>query len=120
MGLVELPQLHAPNLAAHLHAMSPDTAVEAVTTLKATIEQINRVTMRGVTEDLSREFHEQVVFVSPDFTHKVQGRDACLATYRDFASLADVQEFKPGDPDVQVVTDTAVAPPPFDIRYPMK
>lgn len=55
--------------------------------------------------------------VLPDFQQRVQGRDACVASYVDFCSQAAISGLTLGEISVDVFGDTAVASYGYEISY---
>jgi hypothetical protein len=60
-------------------------------------------------DELHDCFNENVVIVSPDLNRRVEGRDACIASYRDFMSQAQVDAYHEDPPTIDIWNDTAVA-----------
>lgn len=85
--------------------------------IKAIIDRIDSVTIGGTRGSITDAFHPDVVFVSPDFKTRLQGREACLRSYDDFRRHAEVHEYRPEEPDVHVTGSTAVASHPFRMKY---
>ena len=83
------------------------------------IEQLNDAWVKGSPEQLSSFFREDIVMVHPDFIHRTEGREACIASYVDFCSQAKVNEFKLGETSIDVIEDTAIATYSYEISYEM-
>jgi hypothetical protein len=91
-------------------------------------EERVRQTLRGLTaawrdgrlEDVPPYFRANVVFVQPGFGEGVQGRDACLETYRQFLALATIHGYQEDEPVIHVFDDTAVATIRFEIDYELE
>ncbi len=54
-------------------------------------------------------FHPDVVFVAPGFEQRVVGREACIASYREFLARSNVTAFESLPPRIDLAGDTAVA-----------
>jgi len=83
------------------------------------VQQLNDAWVKGHPEELASLFSEEIVMVRPDFAQRTKGRSACVASYADFCTQADIQELKLGDLAIDVFGDTAVATYSYDIAYEM-
>jgi hypothetical protein len=81
------------------------------------IRAINDCWLGGRYEDLDRYFHESMVVAMPGFEKRVEGREAIVASYREFGESAAVRRFETGTPYVDVVGATAVSTTRFEIDY---
>jgi len=81
------------------------------------VQDINDSWVLGRPENLENYFHNEIVFVAPGFSHRIQGRTACMDSFRDFCSKAKVHDFKPADPAIDVCGETAVATYSFRVEY---
>jgi len=70
-------------------------------------------------DELEDILHQSVVFALPGFTNRVEGRTACVDTYRRFMSNARVVDYLERDTAVDVWGGTAVATYYYDIAYEM-
>lgn len=84
------------------------------------IMRVNDAWLSGRVDDMTDDFHPDVVVVQPGFEHRAAGRDAVLDSYRDFARGATVHEFATGDIRIDQIGDTAVATVPWAMRYEME
>lgn len=82
-----------------------------------TIRRINQAWVLRRAEDLEAVLHPDVVVVPPPPAAAVRGREACIASYREFALEARVLHFEELSPAVEVFGDTAVATYDFAITY---
>lgn len=83
------------------------------------IRGINGAWTGGKTENLKRYFQENMVIVSPDLKKMGEGRDACIKSYEDFVSLANVHGCEEFDPSIDVFGNSAVASYRFVVKYDM-
>ena len=83
------------------------------------IEQLNYAWVKGSPEQLSSFFREDIAMVHPDFIHRTEGREACIASYVDFCSQAKVNDFKLGETSIDVIGHTAIATYSYEISYEM-
>lgn len=90
-----------------------------ITEVHEFINQMNDVWVKGHPEELASFFSEDIVMVHPDFAQRAVGREACVASYADFCSQADIQGFKVGEPSIDVFGDTAIASYSYEIAYEM-
>lgn len=87
--------------------------------IRETLEQMNDAWVKGYPEQLSSFFHEDITMVHPDFIHRSEGRDACIASYVDFCTQAKINDFKLGEISIDVLGHTAVAMYSYEITYEM-
>ncbi|MFN8526881.1 MAG: nuclear transport factor 2 family protein [Chloroflexota bacterium] len=85
----------------------------------AVVRGINAAWQSGDFASLTPLLSPDVVFVHPSFSGTSSGRDICVGSYREFASLAQVQRFDEIELDVREWGDTAVATCHFEIEYLM-
>jgi hypothetical protein len=62
---------------------------------------------------------ERVVFVTPSFIARSEGRDACIYSYRQFVEAATIHHYAESNHSIDVWGDTAVASYRFDIEWQM-
>lgn len=60
-------------------------------------------------ESLTDLFHERMTISGPDRTTYAAGRDACIETYREFATNVAVLAYRESAPVIEVWGDTAIA-----------
>lgn len=87
--------------------------------IREIIEKLNDAWVKGSPEELSSFFREDIAMVSPDFVNRTEGREACVASYVDFCTQAQVNELKLGETSIDVFGDTAVATYSYEIIYEM-
>jgi ketosteroid isomerase-like protein len=81
------------------------------------VEAINRAWLDGRIRDLRPLFHEHVVIAPMPGPERVRGINACIASYEDFCTRAEVQEFRESGPAVDVFGDTAITSYCFEITW---
>jgi uncharacterized protein (TIGR02246 family) len=91
----------------------------AIDEIRELIERMNDAWVKGEFEQLSSFFREDIAMVHPDFVQRTEGREACIASYRDFCTQAKVNDFKLGETSIDVFDDTAVATYSYEISYEM-
>lgn len=86
-------------------------------TVQETVEALNRAWLEERYDELATFFHPLAVLVAPNFSARLEGREACIQTYREFGEAATVLEYIPERPEVDHWGSTAVAICPFFIVY---
>ena len=71
-------------------------------------------------DELEDILHQSVVFVQPGFAGRVEGRTACVDTYRKFMSSAKLLDYSERDITIDVWGTTAVATYIYDISWEME
>ena len=94
--------------------------MEAVRQIRDIVTAINTAWTSGRYEEIGQHVSDQVVMAPPGLNGRVMGRDAYVASYRQFTEVARTRMFDPGVPRVDVIGDTAVATCPFTIGYEME
>jgi len=83
------------------------------------VQQMNDTWAKGDPEDLASFFREDIVMVNPDFAQRTEGRDACVASYKDFCKQAAILNLKISNPGIDVFANTAIATYSYEIAYEM-
>jgi ketosteroid isomerase-like protein len=83
----------------------------------AAIRKTNDAWLTGRVDDLAPLLHPDFVMVYPDFAGRGQGREAILASFRDFCENAEVHEYREHDLQIDVAGDTAVVSFLFQMVY---
>ena len=94
-----------------IEASSPKKAIIRV------IKQINEFWLNKQYDEIGELLSEQVVTAPPGFERRIEGRDAYVQSYRDYDQSAQTQEFSPGEPEIDIIENTAVAVCPFYVVY---
>ena len=63
--------------------------------VRAFIAELNDCWQRGDVEALTHCYHPDVVLLPPDLGPPIRGRDAVVASYRDFLDAARLDRFQP-------------------------
>jgi ketosteroid isomerase-like protein len=82
-----------------------------------TIARINAAWRENRVDDMVPCMHEDVVFLQPGGQTRVQGRELCVQSYRDFIASATMHEYNEHEPAVDVIGANAVATCHFDCVY---
>jgi ketosteroid isomerase-like protein len=80
---------------------------------------LNAAWREGRFDDLRNFFHPDAVIAAPGFATRVTGRDAVIASYREFVAAATIEALDVAEPAIDVWGDTAVATVSFSIVYSM-
>ena len=91
-----------------------ETAREALRTI---VRSINDHWRARRYDQIAGLLAEEVVLAAPGFGHRVTGREAYVKSYHDYDASAKTLEFSTGEPQIDLVGDTAVAVCPFDVTY---
>ena len=81
------------------------------------VKEINDSWVLGRPENLDHYFHKEIVFVAPGFSQRIEGRTACVDSFRDFCKNARVCDFKSADPAIDIFAGTAIATYSFKVEY---
>ena len=81
------------------------------------VEASNRAWLDGRARDVAALFADDVVFVAPDQTVALRGRDAMVQSYVDYVAAVTTHAFTVDARAVEVAGDTAVASYRFTVRY---
>src|SRR5436305_4778139 len=90
---------------------------EPLTSIRTLVERLNQAWLAGRYDELEPLFHPTAVLVGPGFTGRVEGRAACVQSYRDFGAAAKVEAFEIGDLMIEAWGAAAVVSCPFAITY---
>lgn len=84
------------------------------------LQAMNRAWLAGEFEGFERFFHPDVVIIAPGFQERSEGRVECVASYQEFAELAEIHDYQEIDPQIDVTGSTAVVSYTFDINYTLE
>jgi len=87
--------------------------------IKDVIEKINAAWAKNRVDELEQYFHEDMVIVAPEFGGRLEGRDACIGSYREFTGRATVDDLRLDEVSIDVCGPTAVATYRFAVTYTM-
>ncbi|MBI4082122.1 MAG: nuclear transport factor 2 family protein [Candidatus Lambdaproteobacteria bacterium] len=82
--------------------------------------RLNAAWREGRPEAMTPLLHPDVVIVPPGFTMTVRGREACVASYREFATRAKVHEVRVREPRIEVFGATAIATTGFELAFELE
>ncbi len=84
-----------------------------------TLRALNDAWTRGNPDDLTQYFHADMVAVTATERHRIEGRDACVASWKNFATAARIHRWREIDPVIRVYGDAAVVAYDFDMSFDM-
>ena len=94
--------------------------MEDIKEIREIVSSINEAWVVGNYDAIAPHVADHVVMAPPGDDGRVLGRDAYVASFRQFAEIATVKSFVPATPRVDVIGNTAVAVCPFEIEYEME
>ena len=84
-----------------------------------TLRKLNDCWTKGNGKDLVNFFHKNMVAITPTDRNRLEGRDACVAAWVGFASMAKVLHWEEIDPKIEIHGNTAVVTYYFDMSFEM-
>ena len=81
------------------------------------LQEISASWQSGQYEKLASYFHADMVIVGPGYQEFGHGRDACVASYREFMSSSVLRAYRESDLVVRQWKTTAVATYSWEIDY---
>lgn len=84
------------------------------------MQAINRAWVDGQPEEMEPHLHPDMVIVTSDVEYRADGRDACIASYKDFCDRAQIQEYREEKPNVDIFGEQAVVIYRFNITYKLE
>jgi uncharacterized protein (TIGR02246 family) len=96
--------------------MSPAAEADA-RAVADVLAQIDRAWLHGRPHDVAPLLHPAITMVLPGWAGRVEGRDANVAGFVDFCENAGVESYQPGEVQVDVAGETAVASFAFQMVY---
>ncbi len=85
--------------------------------LRSRIDALNAAWQERRFAELGEYFHEDARLVAPGLASRIEGRDAIVRTYREFAESATIDSFRLDPPHLEQWGDTAVATSSFTMTY---
>jgi len=85
--------------------------------IRAIVTAINEAWLAGRFDELRDYFHPDVVLAQPGFAKRTVGREALIASYRDFVNRATIHSFTPGELQIDDSGDSAVTTMPWEMDY---
>src|SRR5262245_1386204 len=85
--------------------------------IRKAVREINEHWISKQYDRIGELLADDVIVAPPGLARRVSGRNAYVQSYRDYDQAVTTLEFSPGDPEVDVVGDVAVALCPFHVVY---
>ena len=85
--------------------------------LRAVIRSINERWHAGDYDAIGRVVSDDAVIAPPHFGGRVRGRDAYVRSYIEYDQAVQTHEYLIGEPQIDIVEDSAVAVTPFRVVY---
>ncbi|MDH4276192.1 MAG: nuclear transport factor 2 family protein [Gammaproteobacteria bacterium] len=70
--------------------------------------------------NLKRFFHPRMVAITATDARRLQGREACMASWRAFAEGAEIDTWAEHDPRIDIFGDTAIATYYYELVFRMQ
>lgn len=83
------------------------------------VRAINAAWVYGKPGEMEAYLDERMVLVQPGFAERLVGREACIESYREFASHAAIHSYEEGEATVDLRGETAIASFRYAIEYEM-
>jgi len=83
------------------------------------LQNINNSWVNDNLEKLNKNFHKDMVIVSPNGRELGKGREICVQSYKDFTNQAVIKDFKQKDPRIDIYGTTAITSYSFEMTYEM-
>ncbi len=81
------------------------------------IDSMNRCCTGGDPNELREYFHQDVVAFTPMDGERLEGRDACISSWKVFSEYARTYSFEEYDVKIQVYENTAIVTGYYDMSY---
>ncbi len=81
------------------------------------VQRINELWLSKRYNEIGELLSRHAVIAPPGFEGRIHGRDAYVQSYRDYDQAATTHEFLPGEPEIDIVDDVAIAVCPFFVAY---
>jgi hypothetical protein len=85
--------------------------------LRGTLERINSAWRTGAVDRLGDDFHPDIVIVGPGYRELARGREACVASYREFLRSSVVRAYRESNVVVREFESSAVATYDWEMDY---
>ena len=85
----------------------------------ATVRALNDAWTKGNPDDLAEFFHQDMVAITPTDRLRLEGRAACVAGWKRFASAARIHRWEEREPVIHVYGNSALVAYYFEISFDM-
>ena len=83
------------------------------------VRAINAAWVQGSPGEMAAYLDARMVMVQPGFQERLMGREACIESYREFASHAVIHSYEEDEATVDLRGDTAIASYRYAMEYEM-
>ena len=83
------------------------------------VQQLNKAWTTGNPEALKDFFHRDMVAITATDRLRLEGKEACIASWKAFSDAAKIHYWKEIDPKIRLYGDTAVVTYYFDMSFDM-
>jgi len=84
-----------------------------------TLRALNDAWTKGKPDGLKKYFHKDMVAITATERERLEGREACFASWNNFVKAAKIHYWKELDPKIQIYGNTAVVTYYFDMSFDM-
>jgi hypothetical protein len=88
--------------------------------VKHVVRQINEFWLGKKYDKIGELVSENVIIAPPGFNGRVYSREAYVQSYRDYDQMATTHEYSPGEPEIDIIGNVAVAVFSFLVAYELK
>ena len=98
----------------------PDRGSSDEEAIRRVVRQINELWLSKRYAAIGELLSEHAVIAPPGFDGRIRGREAYVESYREYDQAAATHEFSPGEPEIDIMGDVAVAICPFFVVYELE
>src|SRR5512139_2087581 len=85
-----------------------------------TVQRMNQAWTSGRVDDLEEFFHPDMVAVTPTEPRRLEGRAACIASWRQFTERAVIHAWRELEPRVQIFGEAAVVSYGYELQCELR
>lgn len=84
-----------------------------------TVQSLNRAWTKGNVDDLKNYFHDDMVAITATDRRRLEGREACIASWTAFVKAAKINYWKELEPKIQLYGKSTVVTYYFEMSFEM-
>lgn len=88
--------------------------------IQRVVRRIHELWLSRRYDEIGEILSEHAVIAPPGFDRRIRGREAYVESYREYDQAATTHEFSPGEPEVDIMGDVAVAVCPYSVVYELE
>ena len=88
--------------------------------IRLVVHQLNEFWLGKKYDKIGELVSENVIIAPPGFNGRVYSREAYVQSYRDYDQMATTHEYSPGEPEIDIIGNVAVAVFSFLVAYELK